>query len=184
MSIEIKNEVNPMKNRILVTYASRTGSTAEIAEAIGKTLTRNGAQVDLHPIQDVKDLSPYNAVVVGSAIRKAQWLPEAMRFIQDHRAELARKRVATFTVCITLAMSNSDQHRQAVSEWIAPVRTAVKPIGEGLFAGRLDFAKLPLNFDTLKFRLVVALGIFPKDDRRDWKAIHNWAESLCPRLPQ
>lgn len=173
-----------MNNRVLVTYASRTGSTAEIAEAVGNTLTQNGAQVDLRPMQDVKDLSPYSAVVVGSAIRKSTWLPEAMKFIQDHRAELARKRVATFTVCITLAMSNSDQYRQAVRAWIAPVRTHVKPIREGLFAGRLDFTKLPLNFDTLKFHLVVALGVFPKDDRRDWKAIHAWAQSLSPLLLQ
>ena len=173
-----------MKNRILVTYASRTGSAAEIAEAIGKTLTQYGAQVDLRPMQEVKDLSPYNAVVVGSAIRKSKWLPEAMKFIQDHRTELARKRVATFTVCITLAMSNGDQYRQAVREWIAPVRNHVKPISEGLFAGRLDFTKLPLNFDTLKFRLVVALGVFPKDDHRDWKAIHAWAEGLSPLLLQ
>lgn len=173
-----------MNSKILVTYASRTGSTAEIAEAIGKTLTHNGAQVDWLPMQDVKDLSPYSAVVLGSAIRKAKWLPEAMQFIQDHRAELARKQVAMFTVCITLAMSNSDQYRQAVRAWIAPVHTHVKPISEGLFAGRLDFTKLPLNFDTLKFRLVVALGVFPKDDRRDWKAIRAWAESLSPLLLQ
>jgi menaquinone-dependent protoporphyrinogen oxidase len=184
MEIEIKNEVNPMKNRILVTYASRTGSTAEIAEAIGETLAQTGAQIDLRPMQDVKDLSGYSAIVLGSAIRKAQWLPEAMNFIRDQRVELAQKRVATFTVCITLAMSNSDQYRQAVREWIAPVRTHVKPISEGLFAGKLDFAKLPFGFDTLKFRLVVALGIFPKDDRRDWKSIHDWAERLCPRLLQ
>lgn len=173
-----------MNEKILATYASRTGSTAEIAEAVGKTLTQNGAQVDLLPMQDVKDLSSYSAVVVGSAIRKAKWLPEALKFIQDHRAELARKRVATFTVCITLAMSNGDQYRQAVAGWIAPVRAQVKPVSEGLFAGRLDFTKLPLSFDTLKFRLVVALGVFPKDDRRDWKAIRTWAESLSPLLLQ
>jgi menaquinone-dependent protoporphyrinogen oxidase len=184
MSIEIKNEVNPMNNKVLITYASRTGSTAEIAEAIGKTLAQNGAQVDLLPMQDVKDLSLYSAVVLGSAIRKAKWLPEAMRFIQDHRAELARKQVATFTVCITLAISNGDQYRQAVAGWIAPVRAQVKPVSEGLFAGRLDFTKLPLSFDTLKLRLVVALGIFPKDDRRDWKAISTWADSLFPLLLQ
>jgi len=173
-----------MNNKILVTYASRTGSTAEIAEAIGKTLAQNGTQVDLRPMQDVKDLSAYSAVVVGSAIRKSEWLPEAMKFIQDHRAELERKRVATFTVCITLAMSNSDQYRQAVAGWIAPVRVQVKPVSEGLFAGRLDFTKLPSSFDTLKFRLAVALGIFPKDDRRDWTAIRAWAESLYPLLLQ
>jgi menaquinone-dependent protoporphyrinogen oxidase len=135
-------------------------------------------------MQAVKGLSPYSAVIMGSAIRKAKWLPEAMQFIEDHRAELARKQVATFTVCITLAMSNSDQYRQAVAGWIAPVRAGVKPLSEGLFAGRLDFTKLPFNLDTLKFRLVVALGIFPKEDRRDWKAIHAWAENLSPLLLQ
>lgn len=171
-----------MNEKILVTYASRTGSTAEIAEAVGNTLTQNGAQVDVLPMQDVKDLTQYSAVVVGSAIRGAKWLPEAMKFIQDHRTQFARKRVATFTVCITLAMSNSDQYRQAVAGWIGPVRMQVRPVSEGLFAGRLDFSKLPLSLDTLKLRLTVALKIFPKDDRRDWKAIHAWAESLSPLL--
>lgn len=171
-----------MNNRILVTYASRTGSTAEIAEAIGKTLSQNDMNADVLPMQDVKDLDPYNVVIVGSAIRGAKWLPEAMKFIQDHRAQLVRKRVATFTVCITLAMSNGDQYRQAVREWTAPVRAEVKPVSEGLFAGKLDFSKLPLSVDALKLRLAVAFKIFPEDDRRDWKAIHAWAEKLSPLL--
>lgn len=167
-----------MNNRILVTYTSRSGSTAEIAEAIGKTLTKNGTSVDVLCMQDVEDLSRYSAVVAGSPIRGSKWLPEAMQFIQTHRSELAKKPFATFTVCITLAMSNSEQYRQAVSGWIAPIRAQVKPVSEGLFAGVLDFTKLPLTFDTLKLRLVVALGIFPRDDRRDWKAVRVWAESL------
>ena len=173
-----------MNNKILVTYASRAGSTAEIAEAISKTLIQNGAQVDLVPMQAVKSLTSYSAVVIGSPIRKSRWLPEAIKFLQDHRAELAQKRVATFTVCITLAMSNAEQYRQAVKQWIAPVRLHVMPVSEGLFAGRLDFKKLPVTFDTLKLRLVVALGIFPKEDRRDWNAIHAWAESVRPLLLQ
>jgi menaquinone-dependent protoporphyrinogen oxidase len=171
-----------MNNKILVAYASRAGSTAEIAEAIGRTLTQNGAQVDVLAIKDVKDLSAYGAVIVGSPIRESKWLPEAMQFIQKHKSELTRKRFAIFTVSITLAMSSGDQYRQAVTGWTAPVRALAKPLSEGLFPGVLDFAKLPLNFDTLKLRLVVALGIFPKDDRRDWNAVHAWAEDLSPLL--
>lgn len=173
-----------MNDKILVTYASRSGSTAEIAEAIGKTLAQNGAQVVVLPMQDVKDLTPYCAVVAGSAIRKSKWLPEAMHFVQAHRAELAQKPFATFTVCITLAMSNSDPYRQTVANWIQPVRAQVRPMSEGLFAGRLDFSKLPLTFDTLLLRAVVAFGIFPKGDRRDWNAIRTWADSLHPMLLQ
>ena len=171
-----------MSNKILVTYASRAGSTAGVAEAIGKTLTENGAQVDVLPMQDVHDLSAYRAVVAGSAIRKSKWLPEAVQFIQTHRTILAQKPFAMFTVCITLAMSNTAQYRSAVSEWVAPVRAQVRPLSEGLFAGMLDFSKLPFNWDTLMLRLTVALGIFPQGDRRDWKAIRTWAENLKPML--
>jgi menaquinone-dependent protoporphyrinogen oxidase len=178
MPVEIDEEVNNMNNKILITYASRSGSTAEIAEAIGTTLRQNGSAVDVLPMQQVDDLSRYHAVVAGSAIRASQWLPEALQFVRAHRGELAKKPFATFTVCITLAMSNGDQYRQAVRGWTAPVRALAKPVSEGLFAGKLDFTKLPLTFDTLKLRLVVALGIFPKDDRRDWKGIQAWAENL------
>ncbi|RPI93749.1 MAG: flavodoxin [Chloroflexi bacterium] len=171
-----------MNTKILVTYASRAGSTAEIAETIGRTLAQNGAAADVVPMQDVKDLSGYDAVVAGSPIRASKWLPEAIQFVQAHRSELARKPFATFTVSITLAMPNGDGYRQAVSGWVAPVRALVRPRSEGLFPGMLDFTKLPLTFDTLKLRLVVALGIFPKDDRRDWNAVRAWAESLSPLL--
>ena len=171
-----------MNNKILVTYASRAGSTAEVAQAVGKTLSDCGELVDVLPMQDVHNLSEYRAIVAGSPIRSSKWLPEATKFVQDHRSELRQKPFAMFTLSITLAMSNGSQYRHAVTEWTAPIRAQVKPVSEGLFAGKLDFTKLPLNFDTLKLRLVVALGIFPKDDRRDWKVIENWATSIQPFL--
>lgn len=169
-----------MNNRILVTYASRAGSTASIAEAIGKSLAEAGAQVDVMPMQDVNDLTPYRAVVAGSAIRGARWLPEAVQFVRAHQSVLRHKPFAMFTVCITLAMSNSEQYRRAVAEWVSPVRALVRPLSEGLFAGMLDFNKLPVSWETLKLRATVALGIFPRGDRRDWNAVHAWAESLKP----
>lgn len=171
-----------MSNKILVTYASRTGSTAEIAETIARTLSEGGLEVDVIPMNDVKDLSAYRSVVAGSAIRGSKWLPEAMQFMQTHRSALLQKRFAMFTVCITMAMKNAENYRSAVMEWIAPVRTLVKPISEGLFAGRLDFSKLPFNWDSILFRITVALGIFPRGDHRDWNAIRDWAEGLKPVL--
>jgi menaquinone-dependent protoporphyrinogen oxidase len=168
----------PVTARILVTYASRTGSTAEVAEAIGKTLSAGGAQVDVLPMGEIDDLSPYQAVVAGSAIRGAKWLPEAVQFIQAHRAALAQKRFAMFTVCITMAMKNAENYRSAVMGWVAPVRAMVKPLSEGLFAGKLDFRTMPFNRDTLMFRLSVAFGVLPRGDRRDWQAVRAWAEAL------
>jgi menaquinone-dependent protoporphyrinogen oxidase len=170
-----------MSNKILVAYASRAGSTAGVAEAIGQTLAESGAQVEVRSMKDVKDLTPYRAVVAGSAIRGGKWLPEAMQFMQTHRATLAQKPFAAFLVCITLAMP-ADKYREGVATWLEPVRALVKPVSEGLFAGALDFSKLPLIPDGLIMRVPVAFGIFPQGDHRDWNAIRAWAESIRPLL--
>jgi len=173
-----------MSDKILVTYATRTGSTAEVAEAIGKTLTESGALVDVVSMKDVKDLASYRAVVAGSAIRGGKWLPEAMQFMHTHRVALTQKPFAAFMVCITLAMPGGEKYRQNVSAWLEPVRSLVNPVSEGLFAGVLDFRKKPVTSGMLRMRLAVALGIFPKGDHRDWNAIHLWAKSLPPLLLQ
>jgi menaquinone-dependent protoporphyrinogen oxidase len=170
-----------MSNKILVTYASHTGSTAGVAEAIGKKLVESGAQVEVRPMRDVKDLTSYHAIVAGSAIHGGEWLPEAMQFMQTHRAALAHKPFAAFMVCMTLAMKNP-QHRQGVAGWMAPVRALVKPVSEGYFAGALDISKVPSFGDKLKFRLSVAMGFWSEGDHRDWSAIRAWTEGLCPLL--
>jgi menaquinone-dependent protoporphyrinogen oxidase len=77
-----------MSDTILVTYATFTGSTAETAAFIGRVLAENGAQVEVRPVQDVTDLTPYRAVVIGSPIQSSKWLPEAMQFVQTHQAAL------------------------------------------------------------------------------------------------
>src|SRR5690242_14074155 len=117
-----------MTNKILVTYASRSGTTAEVAEAICKTLRDDGADVDVLPMQEVKELSLYQAVIAGSAIRGARWLPEAIQFIRAHQSTLRHKPFAMYTVCITLAMSGGERYREAVAGWTAPVRAIVPPL--------------------------------------------------------
>ena len=171
-----------MSNKILVTYATCTGSTRGVAEAIGKTLSEGGAEVDVLPMRDVKDLAPYRAVVVGSAIQGKLWLPEAMQFVQSHRLELACKPFAAFLVCMTLAMRNGESYRHFVVDFLAPVRALVKPISEGLFAGALDISKVPTFRDRLMFRLSVLFGVWKEGDHRDWNAIRSWAETLRPLL--
>jgi len=169
-----------MTNKILVTYASRFGATAGVAEAIGKSLTECGAQVEVLPIKEVIDLTPYDGVVAGSAINGGAWLPDAMQFIKKHQAELRQKPTATFLVCMTLGMKNGEQYRSHVATWLEPVRALVNPVSEGLFAGVLDIQKIPSFSDRLKFRLSVLFGAWQEGDHRDWNAIRSWAESLYP----
>jgi menaquinone-dependent protoporphyrinogen oxidase len=169
-------------SQILVTYASRTGSTVGVADAIAKTLAQNGDEVELLPVENVRDITPYGAVVAGSAIQNRQWLPEAMEFLHTHQAELAKRPFATFTVCMTLAMRNGEKYRPGVKEWLAPVRQLAQPASEGIFAGALDISKIPSFSDRLKFRLSVLFGVWKEGDHRDWDAIHAWANKLYLQL--
>jgi menaquinone-dependent protoporphyrinogen oxidase len=171
-----------MSDKILVTYATCTGSTVGVAEAIGKTLAEGGTLVDVLPMSLVNDLTPYRAVVAGSAIQNKQWLPDAIQFIRTYQAELAGKPFAAFLVCMTLAMRNGEKYCPSVAEFMAPVRTSVKPVSEGLFAGVLDISKVPTLRDQLMFRLSVLFGVWSEGDHRDWNAIHTWAESLRAKL--
>jgi menaquinone-dependent protoporphyrinogen oxidase len=174
--------ISEMTNRILVTYATCTGSTLGVAEAIGTSLAESGAQVDVLPMQAVKDLALYQAVVAGSAIHGNQWLPEAVQFVQAHQAELRRKPFAIFLVCMTLAMRNGETYRPFVADYMAPVRALVQPVSQGLFAGALDIRKVPSAADRFKFRLSVLFGIWKESDHRNWEAIRAWAESLRSQL--
>jgi menaquinone-dependent protoporphyrinogen IX oxidase len=155
-----------------------TGSTKGVSEAIGKTLSDLGESVDVIPMRDVKDLTFYKAVIAGSAIQAAKWLPEATDFIQNYKQELKQKQFAAFLVCMTLAMPKGESYRDHVSSWLEPVRQQVIPISEGLFKGALDIKKIPSFGDRLKFWISVMFGVWKKGDHRDWNAIQNWTKNL------
>ena len=169
--------------RVLVTYASEAGSTGEIAGAIGQVICESGAAVDVLPIQTVSDLTPYRAVVVGSAVHSSAWMPEAVMFVETHRDALSQMPVAYFMSCLTLAVADTDELRREVESFLDPVRqqvSEVQPVDVGLFAGKLDFSKLAFAYRVMW--PFTAGGQATEGDYRDWKAISAWAGNLPPVL--
>ena len=167
---------NEMSDKILVAYASKCGSTGEVAEAIGQALCDAGAAVDVRLAQNVTDVSPYRAVIVGSAIRMGRWLPEAAKFVETHREALSQVPVAYFLTCMTLE-DDTEENRRTVAAYLDPVREIVQPVGVGLFAGVMDPSKL-----SFVFRLMMKAMGTPEGDFRDWEAIRAWADGLRPAL--
>ncbi len=161
-----------MNDRILVAYATRAGSTAEVAHTIAKALSAAGAAVDVCPVKQVGDLSPYRAVVLGSPIRMGRWLPEAFTFLKARQAELSRVPVAYFVTCVTLT-SNTVENRRTVDAYLDPARAILRPVSVGLFAGALDGSKV-----SFLDRLMIKAIKTPEGDFRKWDEIHLWGGSL------
>lgn len=169
-----------MSDRILVTYASRYGSTGEVAEAIGKVLCGGSRSfVDVCLVKNVTEVSHYQAVVVGSAIQGGEWLPEALEFIEVHRETLSRVPVAYFLCCKRLRDDTPETHREAIGymDGVQAHVPEIKPVQVGLFAGKIDPSTMPPFV-----RLLIALSGSPTGDWRDWDAIRAWASSLRPVL--
>jgi menaquinone-dependent protoporphyrinogen oxidase len=158
-----------MSQKILVAYATKAGSTGEVAEAIGKALCAGGAAVEVRPVKEVNDVSGYSGVVVGSAIRIGRWLPEATGFVEANAGTLATMPVAYFQLSGFL-QDDTPEKRQEAAAYLASVRALVEPVSEGLFAGKIDYGTLSF-FDRTIAKLVGSA----EGDWRDWNAIRKWA---------
>ncbi len=165
-----------MSKKILVAYASKCGSTGEVATAIGKTLAQYSARVDVMPLKKVTDLASYQVVFVGSAIRVAKWLPEAVDFVRENRTILQRVPTAFFTVCMTLA-EDTPANRAKAAGFIEPVRTVFAPAAEGYFAGKVDPGRLSFIDNTM----LNVKGV-PVGDFRNWDKIRDWASSTYAQI--
>ena len=172
---------SPMSNgKILVTYASASGSTVGVADAIGKKIAEAGNIVDVRPVKEVKDLAGYRAVVIGSAIHSGLWLPEAVKFVQDHKDALKQLPTAYFLVCL-MTLKEDDQSRTFVGDYLKDMRALVTPVSEGRFPG----AYLPENYDFwTRFGMKFFAGYLKikAGDYRNWEAVNAWAAKTQPLL--
>lgn len=158
---------------ILLAYATRYGSTQEVAETIAATLREAGLEVDIQPMQDVRTLDNYAAVVLGAAIYNAKWHPDAHQFLSQHQAALRQRPVVIFALgpltTSDAAMRNS---RRQLDRELAKYPW-LKPVALEIFAGKYDPSKPGLGFFE---------RLLPARDHRDWEAIRAWANALPAQL--
>lgn len=165
--------------RILVAYESRHGSTREISERIAQSLRVYGVwEVDLRLAEQVADLRPYRAVIVGSPVYDGLWLPEAESFVREHLRELAELPLWLFSVASfgdTQPFVGGLVRKEP--RGIDALLAALRPRSYRVFAGVIDAALWPWYG-----RLFLRLFGGRVGDNRDWLAIDRWTEQIASEL--
>jgi menaquinone-dependent protoporphyrinogen oxidase len=167
-----------MSKSVLVAYASKYGGTAGIAEKIGQVLTAAGLQVEVLPASGIRDLSAYEAVVLGSGVYIGSWRKEAVKFLEANEKALAERPVWLFSSGPT----GEGDPVKLTEGWRfpkgqQPIADRIHPRDIALFHGTIMVEKMnPIERWMLKN---VKAGI---GDFRDWEAIGAWAESIAAGL--
>lgn len=161
---------------VLVAYASKRGSTAEIAETVAATLRRNGLDVSLRPADEVGSIDSYDAVVLGSAVYMKRWRGDARHFLKRHRKAL---RQVPFWVFSSGPVGDPANDNPA---WAEPPKIVEKVEELGgrdhvVFGGRLPSE--PRGFME---RAMVEGTPREHRDRRDWGQIREWAAEIAAQL--
>jgi menaquinone-dependent protoporphyrinogen oxidase len=188
--------------KILVAYATNSGTTVDVAHAIGEEIQKSGAQVDVQSIENVSGLETYDAVVLGAPMIVG-WHRRAVKFYKQHRQALSKLPVALFITAMNLTCTPetsvnkilvyvdeklaqppktegrlSFKERYAtVTNYLRPILKAapeVKPVSVAFFGGRLDLYRLKW-WQTLFVLLVIQAQ---PGEKRNWDAIRAWASGL------
>jgi menaquinone-dependent protoporphyrinogen oxidase len=164
--------------KVLVTAASKHGSTRELAETIARVLEEHGLSAELVDMDEVDDLSGYDAYVVGSGIYLGNWLKEARRFIDAHAPELAQRPTWLFAsgsiVGEPPVADDPNALRAGLVERLVETTNARE---HKLFAGKLDLSKL-----GLLEKAAVCGAHASEGDYRDWDDATRWATEIAAEL--
>lgn len=188
-------------NKILVAYATNSGSTAEVAEFIGEELQKNGSEVEVLPLEQVKDIKAFDALVLGAPMILG-WHRHALRFLRKNRSSLRKVPLAIFVTCMSLTKTGEKEFRgvpvmvdenlpkppkregnltfkerySRVSNYLRPIMAACpqKPVSFGIFGGQLNYS----NLKWWGMIFVVLILQAQSGDKRNWEAIRLWANGL------
>jgi menaquinone-dependent protoporphyrinogen oxidase len=163
-----------MSKKFLIAYGSAAGSTAEVAQVIGEEMQKGGAEVDVQPVEDVKDISQYDGVVVGSCVRIMRLLGKTKRFLRKHRKQLRQLPVAFFISCMTMNQP-TQENIEKTKQFAEPMLKIKEPVSLGLFGGCFDPEKMTGIFAK-------TMQNEPKEDARDWEKIRAWGREILPKL--
>jgi menaquinone-dependent protoporphyrinogen IX oxidase len=193
-------------DKILVAYTTNSGSTEDVARLIAEELGKDGAAIDLLRLEDVSDLKPYSAAVIGAPMIMG-WHKAALKFVKAHRDALSRIPVAYFIMAISLTQTGDTQvdgvplfidpalpvapkhpgHLSFRENYATPVKYVrpllkaapqAKPLSVAIFGGSLALYRLKL----LQMLFVMLVIRAQAGEKRNYSVIREWASGLRSQL--
>jgi len=162
-----------MEPIVLVTYATRYGSTEEVALAVAQTLRESGIAIETQPVRSLQALERYSAIVLGVPLYMGRFHKDARRFLSAQRNVLTKMPVALFV----LGPIQTDEKDFAGARTQLNKESAkypwFSPVSQQMFGGKFD----PLKLD-FPYSLIPPIRKLPAGDARDWTAIRAWANDL------
>jgi menaquinone-dependent protoporphyrinogen oxidase len=181
--------------KALIVYGTRYGATTGTSEEIAKVLQAEGFDVKVVNAKEekVKDISPYELVIVGSGIQIGRWTGEAEDFLKRFQAQFAQKKIAIFISSMKVVpekegkLDEVEKIRKAgLDDKIAKYQ--LNPISVGFFGGVMNFNKMNFIFKRTLGALKNQLekdGFKQTDpgvyELRDWEEIRKWTKELAQK---
>lgn len=164
-----------MTPRVLVTYATRSGSTGDVAQGVVRVLRGQGLDIDIQPAKEVRTIDACDAVVLGVPLYMGRFHKDARRFLATHRTALSRIPVALFVLGpVQKTKKDWAGAREQLDKELARYPW-LSPISREIVGGRFDPARL-----GFPYTLFPPLKKIPANDCLDWPAI----EMLSSRLAE
>jgi menaquinone-dependent protoporphyrinogen oxidase len=167
-------EADTSTGRVLVAYGTKHGATKEIADRIGQVLSASGYTVDVRNASEIADVSPYQAIVVGSAVYMARWRPETLRLLRRNRSVLAERDLWLFS---SGPFGNGSGATDACPPKVKRLANELGALQEVTFGG-----KIPEHPHGIASHVFVRAMKGRAQDSRDWQRIGGWAEEIADSL--
>ena len=167
--------------RVLVTYGTVHGSTAEIATRIGEQLTDAGFDTDVLHANLGIDVAKYDALVVGSPMYAGTWTPDPAVLLFANRENIERLPIALFSVGI-IDVKHPAKLREEHDAWIEKAFVGegveLKIVSAGIFKGAYWRRNLPFWVRIVD----TVLRVTPEGDYRQWDVVESWARETAQLL--
>jgi menaquinone-dependent protoporphyrinogen oxidase len=171
-----------MSPSVLIAYATRGGSTREVAQALGTVLREAGMKPQVLSVDEVHSIPAGAIVILGAPLYMGRFPKEFYRFLKAHHAALATSQCWCFVLGPT---------RAEVSDFAAAKQQALRqfarfgwfqPVELQIFGGRWDAMHLSFPFSLVRYLPMNPLAKIPPSDMRDWPAIRAWAEGIAGQI--